>query len=124
MPDMIALAAAAIVVATVWLAMKNGRVDPHEAARLVRDGALLLDVRSDAEFAEGHLAGAVHAPVDALRAQPLGYASPDQAVVVYCRSGARSALAARALRAAGCKHVFNLGPMSAWPAERIARGEG
>ncbi|MBM4344878.1 MAG: rhodanese-like domain-containing protein [Deltaproteobacteria bacterium] len=115
MPDLLALVAAAIVVAALWLAMKSGRVAPAEAARLVRDGAVLLDVRSETEFAEGHLPGAVHAPVDVLRARPLAFAEKDQPVVVYCRSGARSALAARALRAAGCKHVFNLGPMAAWP---------
>lgn len=120
MPDMIALAAAAIVVCAVWLAMRSGRVAPGEAARLVRDGALLLDVRSEAEFAEGHLPGAISAPIDAVRAQPLSFASLDQPVVVYCRSGARSALAARALRLAGCKHVFNLGPMTAWPVDHTA----
>jgi rhodanese-related sulfurtransferase len=38
----------------------------------------------------------------------------DRAVVVYCRSGTRSAAAARALRRAGYATVVNLGPMFAW----------
>lgn len=123
MPDMVALAAAAVVVAALWLAMKAGRVAPAEAQRLVRAGADLVDVRSPAEFADGHLVGAVNVPLDQLGDPPEVFGS-DRArpLVVYCRSGARSAMAARRLRKAGFRQVFDLGPMDAWP-ERARQSE-
>ncbi len=79
-----------------------------DLAELVQEevlkGALVIDVRGPAEFAEGHVAGAVNVPVDELPAR-LGELPSDRAVVVYCRSGARSARAAEVLRAAGRRVV-------------------
>lgn len=86
---------------------------------------LLVDARSPAEFAVGHLAGATRAdlahPEDALRGVASG-----RAVVVYCAVGHRSGIAARALRAKGFRDVRNLrGGIFAWAAEgRAMVGEG
>ncbi len=61
---------------------------------------VLLDVRTPAEFAEAHAEGAINIPVQEL---PRRIAELDRSrrVVVYCRSGARSAAAATMLRSAG-----------------------
>jgi phage shock protein E len=76
---------------------------------------LLVDVRSRIEYFLGHLEGAVNIPVDslpdALAARP-GIDS-DSRIVLYCASGARSAAAAAALRAAGFRRVTDAGGMSA-----------
>jgi rhodanese-related sulfurtransferase len=82
----------------------------EEARAWVDDGATLLDVRTPAEFASGHLRGAVNIPVDQVQARvdELG-----DRVVVYCRSGARAGRAAQALRGAG-REVLQLGTMAAW----------
>jgi len=84
--------------------------DPH---KLVADGATLLDVRTPGEFANGHLPGAVNIPVSDLSAR-LNEVPKDKPVVVYCRSGHRSGMAASTLRRSGMKTVVDLGAMSNW----------
>jgi len=93
--------------------VNGGRVHGARAAALVEEGALLLDVRTAAEFAAGHLDGALNIPVQALKAR-LAEVPKDRAVVVYCKSGARSAHAARLLLDAGHPRLYDLGPMSAY----------
>ncbi|MCI1188758.1 rhodanese-like domain-containing protein [Hymenobacter sp. DH14] len=83
----------------------------EQFAEGLQDGrAVLLDVRRPTEFAQGHLPGArnidVQAPDFARRVINLDSTRP---TYVYCRSGARSAVAATQLKAAGFGHVFNLG---------------
>lgn len=90
----------------------SSRVDGAGARALVARGATLLDVRTPAEFEEGHVDGALNIPVQVL-AQRLADVPRDQPVVVYCRSGARSAAASEVLTEAGYT-VHDLGPMSAW----------
>ena len=85
-----------------------------EAKKWVASGAKLLDVRTPSEFDSGHLDGALNIPVELVRSRAKKVLRPEQPVVVYCLSGARSSLAARELRAAGFQKVLNLGPMSAW----------
>lgn len=88
------------------------RVDGSHARALVATGATLVDVRTPEEFAEGHIAGARNVPVSEL-ASRLAELPRNVPVVVYCRSGGRSASAASQLAAAGFR-VSDLGPMSAW----------
>lgn len=88
------------------------RIDGEKARALVEAGAFLLDVRTPEEFAEGHVEGATNIPVDAL-AERLADVPKDHDVVVYCRSGGRSARAASLLREAGYQ-VHDLGGMDAW----------
>jgi rhodanese-related sulfurtransferase len=105
---------AAIAVAG-YLVFGRGRELPGtEARQLVAAGALLLDVRSADEFSRGHLPRAVNIPVQELdrRLAEVGPAKRD--VVVYCRSGHRSARAAQLLREHGYIKVHDLGPMTAW----------
>lgn len=78
-------------------------------------GALLLDVRTPAEFASGHLEGATNISVQDLEAQLATLpARKDQDIIVYCRSGARSARASTMLKNAGFSKVHDLGAMSNW----------
>ena len=83
----------------------------EKAHEWVDAGATLLDVRTPAEFAEGHVRGALNISVQSLGGR-LGEV-PGERVVVYCRSGGRSAAATRMLRAAG-KEVLDLGAMTSW----------
>lgn len=93
-------------------ASKTRTIDGAEARRLVGAGATLLDVRSPEEFGAGHLQGAINVPVQVLAGR-MGELSKGRKVVVYCRSGARSASAAGLLERAGYD-VYDLGPMHAW----------
>lgn len=96
------------------------KVSGEEAKRLVQDGATLVDVRTPPEFALGHLDGAVNVPVQDLAVRHAEL-DPARAVVVYCRSGARSAAAAELLSANGFNSVHDLGPKSAWDGGSRAR---
>jgi len=84
-----------------------------DARILLRDGALLLDVREDNEWTAGHAPDARHVPLaevpDHLDDLPVGVT-----IVCVCRSGARSSRAARFLAEQG-RSVVNLeGGMLAW----------
>lgn len=100
------------VAALTGTACSGGATTSADAHRLVSEGATLLDVRTRAEYAAGHVDGAVNVPVDEVSAR-MAEISPDAKVVVYCHSGGRSARAANLLRAAGYE-VHDLGSMSAW----------
>lgn len=77
--------------------------------------ALLLDVRTPEEFAEGHVDGATNLPVQVLESKLSSFpAKKDQDIVVYCRSGKRSATAKALLEKAGFTRVHDLGGMSNW----------
>ena len=87
------------------------------ARRIASDDApVVLDVRSDSEYAAGHIPGAIHIPFQSVasRADELPD-DKDRTVVVYCAHGPRAAWAGRALRHAGYTDVVYLeGHMSAW----------
>ena len=87
---------------------------PEQAHALVDDGAALIDVRSPEEFGAGHIEGARNIPVGEIGARAVEVGDKDAPVVVYCRSGIRSAKAKSALEAAGFTQVHNLGGMSRW----------
>lgn len=77
---------------------------------------LLLDVRQPEEHARECIAGSVLIPLGELAARA-GELDAGRDIVVYCRSGVRSAMACRALRRAGFQRVRNLaGGISAWSA--------
>jgi hydroxyacylglutathione hydrolase len=89
------------------------QLDPAAAAARAAAGDLLLDVRETAEWASGHLPGAVHVPYPRLR-ERLAELPRDRAIVTYCASGVRSSLAASILAADG-RTVRNLrGGLAAW----------
>jgi rhodanese-related sulfurtransferase len=71
-----------------------------EAQKLIEDGAQLIDVRADHEWEAGRIAGATHLPLAEL-AERTGEVDPERPVVLYCRGGTRSTMAAEALADAG-----------------------
>ena len=85
----------------------------HNARDLVANGAALLDVRSPEEFNERHLAGAVNIPVQELAGRVEELEPKTRPIVIYCRSGARSAAAAQVLKRAGYV-VHDIGGMGNW----------
>jgi phage shock protein E len=80
-----------------------------DLAQLVREGAKIIDVRSKAEFAAGHAKGTINIPLDQL-AGKLANFKKDEAIIVCCRSGMRSASARSLLMDKGFKQVYNAGP--------------
>ena len=98
------------------LALLGGCSTPESEAahQAVAAGARLIDVRTPEEFARGHLDGAVNIPFDQLADRVAEVGPTDTAVVVYCHSGGRSAVATKTLHDAGFSKVVDLGPMRAW----------
>ena len=75
---------------------------------------IVIDVRSEAEFATGHVNGAINIPYDRIGVSIASVAGVDksQPIIVYCRSGARSAVAASILAELGYTQVVNGGALS------------
>jgi len=79
---------------------------------LVKNGALVIDVRTTDEFSGGHIEGAIHIPYHVI-SQEIGKHEIDKAkpIIVYCKSGARSAAARKSLEHAGYTNVINGGSL-------------
>jgi rhodanese-related sulfurtransferase len=88
-------------------------IQPGEVAARVADGWMLLDVRGEDEWADGHIAGSVHIPMDQLM-QRLD--EVNDRVVCVCAVGARSARVAAYLNAQGREAVNLEGGLYAWAA--------
>ena len=101
--------AAAVIGFMVWRMMRN-RISADEARALIGAGAVVLDVRSSAEFASGKVPGVRNLPLDEIGLR-IGKMVPDKstAVLCHCASGARSGSAAAHLRSMGYAQAFNLG---------------
>lgn len=85
-------------------------------AEAVDAGAVLVDVREEAEYADGHIAGALSIPIRTV-AQSLDQIPTDSTVVVYCASGFRAALSTAALQIMGYGNVRSFPPSYAgWEA--------
>lgn len=88
------------------------------ASQMVNNGALLVDVRSPAEFKKGHIAGAKNYPLESFAEQLKklqGRHKADKPVVIYCQNGMASGAPARQLREAGFSQVYVLqGGLESW----------
>ncbi len=74
---------------------------------------LLLDVRTKAEFDQGHIPGSLLMPYDSIRSD-FKEADKSRPIVVYCRSGNRSSIAALTLVSMGYADVSDFGAVSLW----------
>ena len=88
------------------------------AAALKVPGTVLLDVRTPAEFASGHLPGAINLDFEAADfATAAAALDPGKTYALYCRSGNRSGQAMAQLRTAGFTSLYHLGGgIGAWTA--------
>lgn len=89
-----------------------GKGSGPDIGELAAAGALIVDVRSPAEFASGHIPGSMNVPLDRLPAKLPGFRE-DQPIIVCCASGMRSATAKRMLEGAGRARVANGGSWQA-----------
>jgi phage shock protein E len=83
------------------------QVGNAELKDLIANGAKLVDVRTSAEFAAGHIANSVNVPIDVLPAQSASW-DKTKPIAVYCATGARSENAYQYLVAQGFQHVYDL----------------
>jgi rhodanese-related sulfurtransferase len=77
--------------------------------KLVQDGAVIVDVRSAAEYRSGHIPGSINIPVDTIKTKVADLKKKNKPVITVCRSGARSSMAKGILESSGVQ-AFNGGP--------------
>lgn len=78
-------------------------------AQLVKEGAIIIDVRSKGEFAGGHIKGSINIPVDQLRNNLNKLKNKTKPIITCCASGMRSASAKSLLKSIGYLEVYNGG---------------
>ena len=76
--------------------------------KAIKNGAVILDVRSPGEFAEGHYKGSINIPVQVLD-QNLNQLDTNKEIIVCCAAGGRSAVAAAILKARGFSFILDAG---------------
>ncbi len=85
-----------------------GTKNNTELVDAVKNGALLVDVRTPAEFSAGSVKGAINIPMERIQNQMKKFRGK-KGVVLFCRSGARSGYAKGILERNGIENVFNGG---------------
>ena len=84
-------------------------VEKTNYAELVKEGAIILDVRSKEEYAGGHIKGSINIPVDQLAGNLHKFKDKMKPVITCCASGMRSASAKSILKSNGFTEVYNGG---------------
>lgn len=82
-----------------------------DLAQLVKQGATIVDVRTKAEYQQGHIKGSLNIPLQGLQTN-LAKIKKDQPVITCCASGMRSASARSILKSQGYSEVYNGGGWS------------
>jgi len=112
----------AAIVAVIFMMKKSGQISAKDALEKMKNGALVIDVRSPGEFSSGHLAKAINIPLDEIEtALPNRVKDKNQVLLLHCASGMRSGMAKTKLIGMGFTNAFNLG--SYGRAEKIVNGK-
>ncbi len=90
-----------------------------EAKRIIdeKPQAMLIDVREEEEYITGHAVGAELFILDDINRRSAAELIPDKAtpILVYCRTGRRSRVAAQLLESFGYSEVYDIGGLIGWP---------
>ncbi|MHB8303011.1 MAG: rhodanese-like domain-containing protein [Acidobacteriaceae bacterium] len=110
------------VVAVVYILKRVGQISTEEATTHLKEGALVIDVRSTAEFNSGHLPKAINLPLDEIETTlPRRVKDKNHVLLLHCQSGMRSGVARKKLTGMGYANAFNLG--SYGRATRVVNGK-
>lgn len=112
-----------MIVLTLMMGCQSSKVesidaDEVRAWQIKDENFILLDVRTAEEYNEKHIADAILLPLNELEDKATSVL-PDlnQTIVIYCRSGNRSAQAAKLLTEMGYTKIYDLGGINTWPYE-------
>jgi rhodanese-related sulfurtransferase len=98
-------------------------INAEKAKKMIDEGdVVILDVRTRAEYGEGHIADSYNVPLDEIDVG-IDRIAPDKETVllIYCRSGNRSKIAARTLAEQGYVNVYDLGGIMDWPYDIVTQ---
>ncbi len=104
----------------------TGKISAAEGKALLEDtpGMMLVDVRGADEYEAGHIPGAILIPNESIGDQePAELPDHDAPIIVYCRTGVRSAEAAKKLADLGYTAVYDMGGIQSWPYETAEGSE-
>ena len=102
------------------------QISQEEAAKIMAEetGFIVLDVRTQEEYDEAHIPGAVNIANETIGTDEiLELPDKDQVLLVYCRSGRRSKEASEKLAALGYTHVLEFGGIITWTGETISTAD-
>lgn len=102
------------------------QVSTEEAIALMETETdyILLDVRTQAEYEEKHIPGAVCIPNETIGAEEIPeLPDKDQLILIYCRSGNRSKQASEKLVQLGYTNIVEFGGINVWPGETVTGNE-
>ena len=88
-------------------------VSPSEAKSLIDSGAQIVDIRTDVEYAAGHIPGSRHVPLAEIQSESADL-DREKPLILYCRSGDRSEMPADAFAASGWDAHSIAGGLAAW----------
>lgn len=98
------------------------KISPEKAKEMMDTATpIILDVRTQEEYDESHIEGAILIPDYEISEKAVELLTDKDAVIlVYCRSGRRSALAAKALSELGYSQIYDFGGIIDWPYDVVA----
>lgn len=104
--------------ANVMTGYKQISQDEAKAMMARDDGHIIVDVRRQDEYDEGHIPGAILIPNESIdKERPKELPDLDQIILVYCRSGRRSKEASEKLAKMGYTNIYEFGGIITWPGE-------
>ena len=85
------------------------------------DGHIIVDVRRQDEYDEGHIEGAILIPNESIEDErPKELGDLDQVILIYCRSGRRSKEAAQKLADMGYGNIYEFGGINTWTGKIVS----
>lgn len=100
---------AALLLTVSALFLYAGTDRPNDISSWIKNGALIVDVRTPAEFENAHFPGAINIPLQDIEKRINEFGPRDGRIIVYCRTGNRSGKAKTFLESRGYKNVLNGG---------------
>jgi rhodanese-related sulfurtransferase len=100
----------AAIVAVVFMLKRAGQISAKDALARLKNGALVIDMRTHGEFNSGHLPQVINLPLDEIETTlPRRVPDKNQVLLLHCQSGMRSGMAKGKLKSLGYPNAFNLG---------------
>lgn len=94
-------------------------IDAKQAKEKMKEDVVIVDVRTQAEYEQGHIEDAVNIPLDAMDTIEEIVTDKSKPLLIYCRSGNRSAQAAQKLVEMQYEKVYDFGGIQDWTYEIV-----
>lgn len=101
--------------------MEIKTITSQEAIELMEkeNDYVIVDVRTIEEYESGHIEKAINIPIETINDEPSELPDKNQLIMIYCRSGNRSAKAAKLLKDLGYKNIIDFGGINTWPKDLV-----